>query len=469
MADYNIAMGVKQPEPVNYLGQMAQVMGIKALQDEMQGSEGVRAAIQSGMSPTDAKLLQFGKRGEAVYKAGLAGEKESLAATGARRTLIAQVMKNVADVGTIDAAQAGISRLAQEGVLTSTQAQHYLDQAAKNPDKIRDFAMSEYAMAISPEKLMPHLMQQDRGGTQAVLAANPLTGAVTTTSETNKTISPDAAAQVGATIRGQDLTRMTASERLAFDKAKGHIIAGEGEFINFDPYGNARRVSNYETQFGPNAPIDQRSADVLGANAAAPGSANALLTGGGGRAAPVLNNLNPAAQATGAGPTVAAANAAATQQNAPRPANARGLTEVQAKSTGFANRAAQAHAIINAVGAGGEVQPGLLKRSLEAIPLIGEGLGTMANITQSDAEQQVEQAQRNFVNAILRQESGAAVNQSEFDNARKQYFPQPGDGPKVIEQKRQNREMAIKSLEIAAGPGVKKAKGGATDDPLGLR
>ena len=48
MADNNIALGVKQPEPVNYLGQMAQVMAIKAAQNEMQGNDQMRAAYGSG-------------------------------------------------------------------------------------------------------------------------------------------------------------------------------------------------------------------------------------------------------------------------------------------------------------------------------------------------------------------------------------------------------------------------------------
>jgi hypothetical protein len=66
--------------------------------------------------------------------------------------------------------------------------------------------------------------------------------------------------------------------------------------------------------------------------------------------------------------------------------------------------------------------------------------------------QKVNQAQRDFVNAVLRQESGAAIADSEFENAKKQYFPQPGDKPEVIEQKRQNRERVISSFETNAGP-----------------
>lgn len=132
------------------------------------------------------------------------------------------------------------------------------------------------------------------------------------------------------------------------------------------------------------------------------------------------------------------------------------LTEVQAKGYGFATRANDASRIIENIGEKGAIQPGLIKRSLEAVPFAGEGLGTMANVTQSATQQQVEQAQRDFVNAILRQESGAAIGQSEFDNAKKQYFPQPGDSEKVIQQKRQNRETSIRALEVQAGPAMKK-------------
>jgi hypothetical protein len=135
---------------------------------------------------------------------------------------------------------------------------------------------------------------------------------------------------------------------------------------------------------------------------------------------------------------------------------AENLTEYQGKSTAFAIRAKQAHDILNVVGESGKVQPGLIKRIAEATPLIGEGLGTSLNFTQSDAQQQIEQAQRNFVNAVLRQESGAAINESEFNNAKKQYFPQPGDSAAVIEQKRLNREAAIQGFEVSAGPGAKK-------------
>ena len=138
------------------------------------------------------------------------------------------------------------------------------------------------------------------------------------------------------------------------------------------------------------------------------------------------------------------------------------LTEGQAKGVGFALRAKEADKILSTIGADGEVQPGLIKRALESTPFIGEGLGTMSNWTQSAAQQQVEQAQRNFVNAVLRQESGAVINEDEFNNAKKQYFPQPGDSAEVIKQKAEARKTTIKALETQAGPGLARAGATAT-------
>jgi len=132
------------------------------------------------------------------------------------------------------------------------------------------------------------------------------------------------------------------------------------------------------------------------------------------------------------------------------------LTESQGKATTFATRAAEADEILNTVGQGGKVQPGLIKRTAESIPFIGEGLGTVLNATQSSEQRRVEQAQRNFVNAILRQESGASISPSEFASAQRQYFPQPGEDAETIAQKAANRRTAIAGMAVQAGPGMQR-------------
>lgn len=127
-------------------------------------------------------------------------------------------------------------------------------------------------------------------------------------------------------------------------------------------------------------------------------------------------------------------------------------TEFQGKSAAFGARADEADKIIRSLS--GEYSPAAInsKTSVENTPLIGGILGSVANrFALSENDQKAEQAQRDFVNAVLRQESGAAIGASEFDNARKQYFPQPGDGKGVIEQKNKNRRLAIQGLKTNAG------------------
>jgi len=69
-----------------------------------------------------------------------------------------------------------------------------------------------------------------------------------------------------------------------------------------------------------------------------------------------------------------------------------------------------------------------------------------------------DQARTNFVNAVLRRESGAVIADSEFENANQQYFPQPGDPQEIIDQKRENRQLVIQLMEAGAGEGAGYAK-----------
>lgn len=72
--------------------------------------------------------------------------------------------------------------------------------------------------------------------------------------------------------------------------------------------------------------------------------------------------------------------------------------------------------------------------------------GILPSFVQTAERQQFEQAKRNFINAVLRRESGAVIADSEFSNAEKQYFPQPGDAPATVLQKAQNRNTVINNF-----------------------
>jgi hypothetical protein len=96
----------------------------------------------------------------------------------------------------------------------------------------------------------------------------------------------------------------------------------------------------------------------------------------------------------------------------------------------------------------------------------GFGVGPTLNVLSSSKQQQLNQAKRDFVNAVLRRESGAVISDAEFDNAEKQYFPQVGDGDAVKKQKADNRAIAIRGVQAEVPPEhrgtMKEIQGGAT-------
>ncbi len=129
------------------------------------------------------------------------------------------------------------------------------------------------------------------------------------------------------------------------------------------------------------------------------------------------------------------------------------MNETQAKDGLYASRMFNAEKVLR--------QPDVISGStsfgqsaIEGTPFLPSGV---KNWLHSEGYQKFDQAKRDFVNSVLRRESGAAISQSEFDNAEKQYFPMPGDTPAKIEQKKQNRAEAIKGVAGGAGRGFTPA------------
>lgn len=131
------------------------------------------------------------------------------------------------------------------------------------------------------------------------------------------------------------------------------------------------------------------------------------------------------------------------------------LTEGQGRAGLFGTRASAADKILRGLEENISTTGLAVKRAAEDIPFVGGAASALGNVLLSPDQQKVEQGQRDFINAVLRQESGAVISPSEFSNAQKQYFPQPGDSKQVIEQKRRNRETAIAGLKLMAGPAGK--------------
>ena len=140
----------------------------------------------------------------------------------------------------------------------------------------------------------------------------------------------------------------------------------------------------------------------------------------------------------------------ASQPNNPFSAGGK-FNEGQGKAAGFTDRMLQSEGILSGLNGEGGVQDqgtSALQTGLSAVPGVGNYL-TSAN------RQKFEQAKRDFINAQLRRESGAAISPTEFDSANKQYFPTPGDSAEVIQQKAANRRAAIEALGREGGPSYK--------------
>jgi hypothetical protein len=121
-------------------------------------------------------------------------------------------------------------------------------------------------------------------------------------------------------------------------------------------------------------------------------------------------------------------------------------TEAQGKDLTYANRADQANVFIK------NLESEVTKAN--PIQFSAERLAeptTIGNTFVSDTIRQVSQAERNFLTALLRRESGATISPSEFAVASKQYFPRPGDDQQTLKQKAQNRQTAIDSFRQSAG------------------
>jgi hypothetical protein len=142
------------------------------------------------------------------------------------------------------------------------------------------------------------------------------------------------------------------------------------------------------------------------------------------------------------------------------------LNETQGNAVTFGARAIEANKIATNLENSGVTNTGAIRTALGGLagmtPFVGEqleqGVRSTFNVLPSVAggpsaqQQQNDQARRDFVSAVLRKESGAAISAQEYINEEKKYFPQLGDSEAVIKQKQNSRLKAIEGLKAQAGP-----------------
>jgi len=136
----NIALGAQPQQQPNMLGQLGQMMAIKAAQQELEGSEDVRNAFARGAPEDPTQLLRYGKQGRAAYESLLKGKKEQLESAEKRLTMAGQIAGYVRDNPTPENFVNAVGTMVQNGVLTRAQADRVLADAGDDPSKIKSYA-----------------------------------------------------------------------------------------------------------------------------------------------------------------------------------------------------------------------------------------------------------------------------------------------------------------------------------------
>ena len=123
--------------------------------------------------------------------------------------------------------------------------------------------------------------------------------------------------------------------------------------------------------------------------------------------------------------------------------NIKPMTEAQSKDTTFATRAEGALPILDQFA---NALTSLPESSANALP------GGVGNYLQSKEYQQAQQAGTEFLQAILRKDTGAAITPQETAEYGKVYLPRPGDTPELLAQKQASRKRALEALKAGMTP-----------------
>ena len=139
------------------------------------------------------------------------------------------------------------------------------------------------------------------------------------------------------------------------------------------------------------------------------------------------------------GATVVSANGRIEVLPPPKPVEGKDLTEGQANAAGFAARMVYNENLINKA-ISNNYKPGDITE-----------FGFIPERFKSDDRKTYEAAKENWIAANLRKESGAAIGEKEYADADRQYFPQPGDSQKQVQEKANRRKVAERSMRSAIG------------------
>lgn len=118
------------------------------------------------------------------------------------------------------------------------------------------------------------------------------------------------------------------------------------------------------------------------------------------------------------------------------------LTEGQSKDAVFATRAEGSLGILNQHG---NALSGFADNAASGVPVVG-------NYLKSEGYQKAEQAGQEFLHAVLRKDTGAAITKEETSEYGAVYLPRPGDSAAVLQQKAASRQRALEALKAGMPP-----------------
>lgn len=395
--DPSIIAGIRPVQIDSPVNALAQVLKVQSLQQEGQLGQAKLDEYQRTKARQN-KLLDLvqslpagttdGQRIDALKGGGYFDEADKLqtgmlnrrkieseakdkewAAQSKKLDLAGQAFGYVRQNPTLDAANQVLDYLGQNGVYSPETVAQYKATVAADPSKIGALAETAFRTVLDAKEQLMKVDTRNLGGTTQTVGTDPLTGKTTVLATAKNTQSPDNAATVAATIRGQNMTDTRAREQL--EQGKSQVVQSDN--------------------------------------------------------GPVLVNTK-----TGAGKTITGPD------GQPLPGVTKPLNDSQSKALLFGTRMQEADKILGQLATEGTTTsiPG------SRAPFIGGAISALS----SDNRQMLDQAKRDFINATLRRESGAAISSGEFENGEKQYFPQIGEGEKVIAQKARNRQLAMKGV-----------------------
>jgi len=479
----SISLGVKPLELANPLAQYGQIAAIQGAQNQnqlaqyqlgaAQRAEATQNALADAYSQSidpDTGAINYNKLTGLLAKGGGGSQIPGIektrreieaAALAAKKTQV-EIEKNQFDlqdkklkfawnaVGSASTPQDAIQKITEgvrNGVFDMKSASSDIQQLQNmSPQDYQQYRVQK-VMGILDAKdklgfMLPKTARQDIGGQIVSIQDNPALPGYGM---------PIAGGAIAKTPTFGERTAQgqlgLAQAKFAFEKANPTLSIQE------DPSG----LLAVNTRTGVATPVVYGPMGIQAAPAAAPGASMmrqppAALPGQRTPAIPGMASVLDQTVAPAAMPV--SAEAGARMPGMPVAGKEKPMTETQSNATAYGMRMKEANAILEDL-----AKKGVLKGAvIEATPLIGGALGQILPSVlggTSAAQQQVNQAKSNFITAVLRKESGAVISDSEFDREDKKYFPQINDSPAVIKQKENARKLAIKAIEVQAGPGAK--------------